>query len=87
MEAARDVHDLDALLDCFDEDFRSEQPLHPERSFVGRETVRKRWASNFSDMPNMRAELLSTAVSGDVVWAEHHWWGTRLDGRSWEERA
>jgi hypothetical protein len=26
-------HDLDTFLDCFDEAYESEQPLHPERSF------------------------------------------------------
>jgi ketosteroid isomerase-like protein len=86
MEAARDAHDLDALLDCFHEDFRSEQPLHPDWSFVGKDTVRKRWSSNFVEMPELRAELLSMAVEGEVVWGEHRWSGRRADGQRWEER-
>jgi hypothetical protein len=34
-------HDLDAMLDCFDHDYRSEQPAHPNRGFGGKEQVRK----------------------------------------------
>ena len=33
---AMTTHDLDALLDCFDPDYESVQPLNPHRDFRGR---------------------------------------------------
>ena len=86
LETARDSHDLDAMLACFHEDFRSDQPLDPSLSFVGREHVRSRWASNFERIPNLRAELLAAVSDGDSLWAEHRWHGTRVDGTRWDVR-
>ena len=37
---AQNRHDLDAFLACFDSDYRSEQPVHPDRAFTGSEQVR-----------------------------------------------
>jgi hypothetical protein len=34
-------HDLEAFLECFDLDYRSEQLIHPDRGFGGKEPVRK----------------------------------------------
>jgi ketosteroid isomerase-like protein len=31
-------------------------------------------------VPDMRAEILDSVVSGDTVWAEWSWTGTRTDG-------
>jgi hypothetical protein len=45
-------HDLDAMLDCFDHDYRSEQPAHPNRGFGGREQVRKNWSGMFESFPD-----------------------------------
>jgi ketosteroid isomerase-like protein len=73
-------HDLEALLDCFDADYRSEQPVNPDRSFEGRETVQVRWATIFDSIPDFRAELMRTAAGEDAVWSEWRWTGTRLDG-------
>jgi hypothetical protein len=33
------ARDIDAFVDCFDEDYESEQPAHPDRAFRGRELV------------------------------------------------
>jgi hypothetical protein len=38
------AHDLGALVDCFEQDYQSEQPVNPDRSFEGRKTVRARWS-------------------------------------------
>src|SRR5947209_11573753 len=35
MIQALNRHDLDAMVACFAPDFRSEQPIHPERNFTG----------------------------------------------------
>jgi ketosteroid isomerase-like protein len=41
---AMNAHDLDAQVACFREDYRSEQPAHPARTFTGREQVRQNWS-------------------------------------------
>ena len=76
---AFNAHDIDALVACFDENYSSEQPVHPERLFLGREQVRKNWASNFDEMPDFTAELIRHAVNNDSVWSEWEWRGTRKD--------
>jgi hypothetical protein len=35
-------HDPDAMVECFDPDYRSEQPAHPNRGFGGKEQVHKK---------------------------------------------
>jgi ketosteroid isomerase-like protein len=82
VERLRDAvnrHDLQALLECIDEDYRSEQPAHPNRGFGGKEQVRKNWSSIFESFPDFRAELLRYASEGDLVWSEWHWSATGLE--------
>ena len=86
LQAAINAHDLDAMVACFAPDFVSRQPAHPSRDFNGSEQVRQNWAVIFAAVPDLRATLLRTAVSGDVVWAEWEWSGTRRDGQLHEMR-
>jgi limonene-1,2-epoxide hydrolase len=74
---AMNRHDLEAFLDCFDPAYRSEQPVHPNRGFGGREQVEKNWSALFEGIPDFHAELLATATEGDTLWSEWHWTGTR----------
>ncbi len=74
---AMNRHDLGAFLDCFDPNYRSEQPAHPNRGFGGREQVEKNWSALFEGIPDFHAELLATATEGDWSWSEWHWTGTR----------
>ena len=83
---AQNRHDLDVFVDCFDSDYRSEQPVHPDRVFTGREQVRQNWAAVFDGVPDFRAELLRSAEAGDARWAEWYWHGTRADGTRLEMR-
>jgi len=79
--AALNAHDLDAFVECFASDYRSEQPAHPSRRFVGREQVRQNWTSVFAGIPDFHAELLTAWTTDDAVEVgEWHWWGTHLDG-------
>ena len=80
LQAAQNRHDLDAFVACFDADYRSEQPLHPDRAFAGSEQVRRNWAEVFAGVPDFQAELLRSAETADSGWAEWHWHGTRTDG-------
>ena len=81
MIQAANRHDLDAMVACFAADFRSEQPFHPERNFVGQPGVRKNWSFFFSMIPDFRVEILNEVVEGDTVWAELHYHGTQVDGK------
>jgi ketosteroid isomerase-like protein len=89
IEQLRDAvnrHDLDAFLDCFDSGYRSEQPVHPDWAFTGREQVRQNWTAVFDGVPDIRAELLRSAEEGDARWAEWYWHVTRIDGTRLEMR-
>jgi ketosteroid isomerase-like protein len=77
---AMNQHDLEALLDCFDRNYHSEQPAHPQRTFDGSEQVRKNWSQVFSSIPDFQADLLRFTVEGDVEWSEWHWQGTQENG-------
>ncbi|MCU7551365.1 nuclear transport factor 2 family protein [Chitinophagaceae bacterium LB-8] len=76
---ALNTHDIEAFVACFDENYYSEQPAHPARTFQGREQVRKNWASNFEEMPDFSAQLIRHAISHDTLWTEWEWQGTRRD--------
>ena len=73
-------HDLDAMAQCFAADFVNETPVHPARSFRGRDQVRKNWAQIFAAVPNLEADMVGSASQGDSVWTEWEMRGTRLDG-------
>jgi ketosteroid isomerase-like protein len=86
LRQAMNAHDLEAHVACFREDYRSEQPVHPGRTFTGREQVRENWSKLYESIPDFRAELLRVAVVGDTEWGEWIWRGTKEDGSSLEER-
>jgi hypothetical protein len=81
MIQALNWHDLDAMVTYFAPNFRSEQPFYPERNFTGQAGVRKNWSFFFSTIPDFRAEVRSSAVEGDTVWAELAYYGTQADGK------
>jgi len=80
IRAAINRHDLDALMECFDEDVRSEQPTRPERGFRGRDELRGYWEQVLGGSGDFQAKLLRCAGSGDTAWAEWCWHGERADG-------
>ena len=53
-------------------DYASEQPLHPEWNFTGREQMLKNWSGIFAEVPDLKAELIRSTWAGDEVWTE---WG------------
>lgn len=73
-------HDLDSLAACFAHDFLNETPVHPARSFHGREQVRRNWAQIFAGVPDIKAEVLRTSVDQGSAWTEWEMRGTRRDG-------
>ena len=86
MHQALNAHDIDAFVELFSPDYRSEQPAHPDRQFGGREQVRENWGGTFQEVPDFRADLLRSVVSGDTTWSEWDWYGTRKDGTRLEMR-
>lgn len=79
LRQAMNQHDLAGFLACIDQEYRSEQPVHPNRGFEGRQQVEKNWSALFEAMPDFHAELVATANDGDTVWAEWHWTGSRAN--------
>jgi hypothetical protein len=77
---ATNDHDLDALVECFAEDYLNETPAHPARGFRGRHQVRTNWQRIFEFVPDIEARVLRSAVDNDTVWTEWEMRGTRLDG-------
>ena len=86
LTAAQNAHDLGAMLACFDEEYRSEQPLFPGRAFQGIDQVRANWSALLEGIPDFHADVLRSAVDGDTIFVEIHWTGTKADGTSFEER-
>lgn len=86
LTAAQNAHDLEGMLACFHEDYRSEQPLFPARTFQGIDQVRANWSALLDAIPDFHSDVLRSAVDGDVVFAEVHWTGTKADGTPLEER-
>ena len=74
---AMNQHELKEFLACIDPAYRSDQPVHPNRGFDGRDQVEKNWTAIFEAMADFHAELLGTATDGNALWAEWHWTGTR----------
>lgn len=54
--------------------------MHPERSFTGRDQVRRNWEQIFAAIPDLAAEVVRCAVDGDTAWTEWEHRGTRPDG-------
>ena len=81
MIQALNRHDLEAMVACYAPDYRSEQPFHPERNFVGPAGVRKNWSFFFTTIPDIQIEILGEVEEGDTVWAELHFHGTQTDGK------
>lgn len=68
LRVATNAHDIDAIVACFTPDYRNETPVHPERSFVGDEQVRRNWMQILDAIPDVSTEIVALVVSGNVVW-------------------
>jgi hypothetical protein len=83
MERLRDAtnaHDPGQMASLFTADYRSEQPVHPNRGFGGSAQVFENWSSVFEGVPDFRSELVASSVDGDTEWAEWSWQGHHVDG-------
>jgi ketosteroid isomerase-like protein len=80
MSDAINAHDVDAIVSCFTNDYKGEQPLHPESGFIGLAQVQENWTALFAQIPDLRATLVTYTIHDDFAWAEWHWEGTRTSG-------
>lgn len=77
---ATNAHDVDGIVACFSESYALESPIHPARSFRGRDQVRRNWSQILSAVTDLRARLVAFARDGQTVWTEWEMVGTRGDG-------
>ena len=75
---ATNAHDVDAIADCFTDDYVNVTPCHPARGFTGREQVRRNWTTILAAVPDLVAEVVDSTVDGPHIWSEMR--GTRRDG-------
>ena len=73
-------HDLEALVDCFAEDYVNEAPAHPARGFRGRDQVRRNWEQILGAIRDFNASV-RWVEDGSTVWSEWDMHGTLPDGR------
>jgi ketosteroid isomerase-like protein len=83
---ATSAHDLEGIVACFAEGYMNETLTHPQRSFQGRDQVRRNWEQILTGVPDITARVLASAVDGDTVWSEWQMTGTDLDGALHEMR-
>jgi ketosteroid isomerase-like protein len=83
---AINAHDPDAMAGCFDPDYDSTFPAHPDRAFQGSEQMRRNWMGIIGGVPNLRATLVRCSVDGETAWAEWDWQGTGRDGEPFHMR-
>ncbi|GAA1966795.1 nuclear transport factor 2 family protein [Microbacterium deminutum] len=83
---AMNSHDAERMASLFADDYESFQPLHPARGFSGQAQVLSNWTSVFEGVPDFTAELLASAVDGEVEWAEWDWRGHHTDGSEFAMR-
>lgn len=86
LAAAMNAHDLGAAAGFFHHDYRSVQPAHPGRDFVGRAQMRANWEAMFAGVPDFSAEISRSVQDGDTTWTEWRWSGTRSDGQGFDMR-
>jgi ketosteroid isomerase-like protein len=85
LRAAMATHDLEALMECFADDYASEQPIHPARRFQGRDQARSNWAGMFGEIPDFNVDVLRSTIDGDTIWLEWRWTGTPRNGPPLDE--
>ena len=80
--SAMNSHDASAVAELFATDYRSEQPLHPNRGFGGKEQVLANWTSVFEGVPDFVADQIFSVTAEGTIWTELRWTGTHVDGSS-----
>jgi ketosteroid isomerase-like protein len=77
---AMNRHDLEGMVALFAPNYRSEQPVHPQRGFGGRDQVAANWADMFDGVPDMEVGVVKESTDGTTSWSEWVWRGAHRDG-------
>ena len=77
---AMNRHDVAAMVELFVPNYRSEQPVHPQRGFGGREQVAANWSRMFEGVPDLEAGIVKESTDGTTSWSEWVWRGSHRDG-------
>ena len=83
---AASSHDAARMASLVAEDYRSAQPLHPQRAFGGKAQVMENWSAVFEGVPDFKAELVAHSVDGETEWGEWDWRGRHPDGSAFAMR-
>lgn len=89
LEKLRDLvnaHDAEGMAALFSPDYRSRQPVHPNRGFGGHAQVANNWGHMFRGVPDMTAEIVAETQDGPTFWSEWIWSGHHTDGSPFEMR-
>ena len=86
LAALMNEHDLPRATALIHQDYRSEQPVHPARAFVGRAQMQANWRAMFDGIPDFHAEIVRSVQDGETVWTEWCWTGNRGDDEPFEMR-
>ena len=77
---AMNRHDVEGMVALFAPNYRSEQPVHPQRGFGGRDQVGSNWAQMFDGVPDLVVGVVKESTDGMTSWSEWVWRGSHRDG-------
>ena len=83
---AMNRHDARGMADCMAPDYRSEQPVHPNRAFTGNDQVAANWTEMFAGIPDMAVRVVAEDTVGSRSWSEWEWTGHHPDGSDFAMR-
>lgn len=83
---AVNAHDPAGMAATMAPDYRSDQPVHPNRHFVGNDQVVVNWSEMFRGVPDLRLEVLAEATDGNTSLSEWVCAGRHTDGTLFELR-
>ena len=89
VERLRDAvnrHDPEGMAACMRPDYRSDQPVHQNRHFVGNQQVVANWTEMFRGLPDLVAEVVTEATEGTTSFSEWAMTGHYADGSQFEFR-
>jgi ketosteroid isomerase-like protein len=84
--AATNAHDLEGIVACFAEGYTLDAPLHPARSFRGKEQVRRHWGQILGAVRDISVAVPRFARAGAPLWTEWEMKGTRPDRNAHQMR-
>ena len=77
---AMNQHDAAAMAALFAPNYRSEQPVHPQRGFSGKDQVAANWTQMFDGVPDVECGVVKESTDGTTTWTEWVWRGSHRDG-------